>query len=65
MGVILFTLIHMTLPYDGFDDVELIRNIKKGSVCFKKALALNKSIECIDLMKRMLYKSHGSRCPAR
>ena len=53
------------LPYDGFDDVELIKQIKTKSISFKEALDKNKSIEVIDLMKRMLFKHHRNRCSAK
>lgn len=65
LGVILYTLIHNHLPYDGFDDKELITRIKTASLGFKEALDKNKSIEVIDLMKRMLFKDFKSRSSAK
>ena len=38
LGVILYTMILHHLPYDGFDDVELIKEIKTKSIGFKEAL---------------------------
>lgn len=65
LGVILYTMILDHLPYDGFDDVELIKEIKTKSIGFKEALDKKKSIELIDLMKHMLYKDQKSRCSAK
>lgn len=61
LGVVLYILILRKMPFDGNSDEEVIKNIKKNGIVFNDALALKKSIECIDLMKRMLYKEPKSR----
>ena len=61
LGVVLYILILRKTPYDGKMDEEVVKNIKKNAITFNDALALKKSIECIDLLKRMLYKDPNSR----
>ena len=61
LGVVLYILIMRKTPYDGNLDEDVIKNIKKNAITFNDALNLKKSIECIDLMKRMLYKDPNSR----
>lgn len=61
LGVVLYLLILRKTPYDGNSDVDVIKNIKANAINFNDALNLKKSIECIDLMKRMLYKDPRSR----
>jgi calcium-dependent protein kinase len=61
LGVILYIMIHRKQPFDGNSDKEVIHNVKVNSINFNEALGMRKSIECIDLMKRMLYKDPKSR----
>jgi serine/threonine protein kinase len=61
LGVILYILMHRKCPFDGVSDADVMKSIKTKGVNFYEALQYHKSIECIDLMQRMLYKEPTSR----
>jgi calcium-dependent protein kinase len=61
LGVVLYILILRKTPFDGDLDKDVVKNIKNNSITFNDALGSKKSIECIDIMKRMLYKDPKSR----
>jgi calcium-dependent protein kinase len=61
-GVILYILLTGEAPFNGSDDAEIIRNIKKGNLDFRK---LNKvSKEVLDLVKKLLVRNPNDRISA-
>ena len=49
------------VPFDGLTEKEIYKNILNFPLSFKEALNKGKSVECIDLMKKVLYKESSSR----
>ena len=56
-GVILYTMIMNKVPFDGFSEKEIFNNILNKPVMLRAALEKGKSTQCIDLLKRSLYKN--------
>lgn len=61
LGVIFYTLIMRKIPFDGVTDDEVFHSVKNKQLYYDSALKQKKSIEMIDLIKRMLYKNDESR----
>ena len=64
MGVVLYTLIVNKVPFDGKTDQDVFINVLKKTLTFKDAEQVGRSIQVIDLMKRMLFKQPLSRITA-
>ena len=63
-GIILYTMIMGKVPFDGFSEKEIFKNILNQPVMLRAALEKGKSTECVDLMKRSLYKIPDQRLTA-
>jgi len=64
VGVVLYTLIVNKVPFDGKTDQDVFINVLKKTLTFKDAEQVGRSIQVIDLMKRMLFKQPLSRITA-
>ena len=51
-------------PFDGIDDKEIIRKVKKGEIFVNTPEWKKKSRESIDLLKKMLSKDPEKRISA-
>ena len=49
------------LPFDGDKDDEIFKKIKKKQINFEGSEFKTKSMESVDLMKKMLFKSPDAR----
>ena len=64
LGVIMFTLLLGRVPFDGYTNEEIFKNTKKVGINFESSEFKRKSIECTDLLKKMLFKNPNSRIGA-
>lgn len=65
LGVICVKLVTGKMPFEAISDAQLFKNIQFKSFDFKRyALDANKSVACIDFMKRCLYKDPAQRFTA-
>ena len=64
IGVIMFILISGKPPFEGRDDKEILKKVKKGEVILTGVEWKKKSKECIDLVKKMLTKDPEKRFSA-
>jgi serine/threonine protein kinase len=65
IGVICCKLITGVMPFDAVSEAQLFKNIQHKTFDFKKyALDKNKSVHCIDFMKRTMYKDPRERVTA-
>ena len=60
----MYTMIMGKVPFDGFSETEIFNNIINQPLMFKAALEKGKTTECIDLLKRSLYKVPDQRMTA-
>jgi calcium-dependent protein kinase len=60
-GVIFYTLLLRQVPFDGKSDQEILNNIINKSINFKHRQFSKLSLQCVDLMKNMLYKEEKNR----
>ena len=63
-GIIMFTMIMKRVPFDGDRDQEVIERVIKNNINFHHKEFKPKSIECVDLMKQMLFKDYHARLSA-
>lgn len=57
IGIICTKLITGKMPFEANSEKQLFQNIKTKTINYQSALKQNKSIHCIDFMKRCLYKN--------
>lgn len=61
MGVILYTLLHGTLPFKGTTRKEIIENIITAKYTIDPELKKNLSIECVDLLSKIFVVDYKAR----
>ena len=64
IGVICVKLVTNKLPFEAVKEADIFNNILNGSVDYREALKREKSVACIDFMKRCLYKDPTARLSA-
>ena len=64
IGIICVKLVTNKMPFEAVKEADIFNNILKGSVDYREALKREKSIACIDFMKRCLYKDPSARLSA-
>ena len=64
VGVIMFSMVMSRIPFDGLTNYEIFEKTKKIGINFDTKEFKKKSIECTDLLKKLLYKSPESRISA-
>mmetsp|Transcript_37740 Transcript_37740/g.57791 ORF Transcript_37740/g.57791 Transcript_37740/m.57791 type:complete len:180 (+) Transcript_37740:514-1053(+) len=63
-GVIMFSMVMGRMPFDGLRNSDIFEKTKKVSINFETKEFKKKSIECIDLLKKTLFKDPDSRISA-
>mmetsp|Transcript_12553 Transcript_12553/g.21137 ORF Transcript_12553/g.21137 Transcript_12553/m.21137 type:complete len:108 (+) Transcript_12553:627-950(+) len=60
-GCIMYCMLIGNLPFDGDKDTEIFVKIRKVILSFNEKSMQRRSRECIDILKKTLYKTPGSR----
>lgn len=61
VGVILYIMLTMKLPFDGLDDADVFHSVLRNPLDFDTLVSKHRCIEAIDLTKRLLFKSPDLR----
>lgn len=64
-GILMYILLAAEPPFQGKDEEELFKNIKKGNLAFKSQRFKKVSNECIDLIKKLLVSNPEKRITAK
>lgn len=64
LGVICYAMLCKNMPFDGDADEEIINQILKKPITFDDYKFKFRSIECVDVLKKMLYKDATTRITA-
>ena len=64
VGVIMYILLSGKPPFDGIDDKEIIKRVKRGDILVNTIEWKKKSRDAIDLLKKMLTKEPEKRIGA-
>lgn len=65
IGVIFYILLSGKPPFDGLDDKEIIKKVKKGEILVNTMEWKKKSRDAIDLLKKMMTKDPEKRICAQ
>ena len=60
-GIIMFTMLMRRVPFDGALDSEVIEKVVNTNINFHHKEFSVKSIESVDLLKKMLFKDYNAR----
>jgi calcium-dependent protein kinase len=64
IGAIMYIMLSGKPPFDGIDDKEIIRKVKKGEIFVNTPDWKKKSKDSIDLLKKMMTKDPVKRVSA-
>ena len=64
VGVIFYILLSGKPPFDGVDDKEIIKRVKKGEILVNTLEWKKKSRDAIDLLKKLMTKEADKRISA-
>ena len=64
VGVIMFSMVLGHVPFDGYSNQDIFRKTINEGINFETKEFRRKSIECTDLLKKLLYKAPESRISA-
>ena len=64
VGVLMYIMLSGKPPFDGIDDKEIIKRVKKGDIHVNNIEWKKKSRDAIDLLKKMLTKDPVKRASA-
>jgi calcium-dependent protein kinase len=62
--VIMYILLSGKPPFEGKDDKEILKKVKKGEIYVNTIEWRKRSKECIDLIKKMMNKDPEKRISA-